>query len=210
VSTFAAQERQALADALLEAGPDAPTLCEGWTAHDLAAHLVARERRSDASAGLVVPFLAGYTERVRLQYVRRPFTDLVEQFRSGPPRFSPFAIPGVDGAANLAEYFVHCEDVRRAGTTWEPRPLAPELQDRLWKMLRAQARLAFRRSPVGVVLVRPDGERVSVGADGPHVVLSGEPSELLFYSFNRTGATKVTVDGQAEALRQFRAAKLGL
>ncbi len=36
--SHAADERQVLADALLEAGPEASTLCEGWTAHDLAAH----------------------------------------------------------------------------------------------------------------------------------------------------------------------------
>jgi uncharacterized protein (TIGR03085 family) len=210
VPTFAVQERQALADALLEVGPDAPTLCEGWDAHDLAAHVVAREHRGDASAGLVIPLLAGYTERVRLRYRRRPFGDLVEQLRSGPPRFSLFAVPGVDAAVNLGEYFVHCEDVRRAAPSWEPRDLPDAQQERFWTMLRTQSRLAFRRSPVGVVLVRPDGERVSVGADGPHVVLTGDPGELLFYSFNRTTAARVALDGPAEAVRQFRAAKLGL
>ena len=36
---FAALERAALCDALLEVGPDSPTLCDGWTSHDLAAHV---------------------------------------------------------------------------------------------------------------------------------------------------------------------------
>lgn len=47
------------------AGPDAPTLCEGWTARDLAAHLVVRERRLDAAPGILVPQLAGYTAKVQ-------------------------------------------------------------------------------------------------------------------------------------------------
>jgi len=45
------RERLELCDLLLELGPDAPTLCEGWTTADLAAHLVLREhfhRWSDA------------------------------------------------------------------------------------------------------------------------------------------------------------------
>jgi len=37
-------------------------LCEGWLTLDLAAHLVAREARSDAALGLVVPFLAGHLQ----------------------------------------------------------------------------------------------------------------------------------------------------
>jgi hypothetical protein len=39
-----AQERLELCDLLGELGPSVPTLLEGWTAHDLAAHLVLRER----------------------------------------------------------------------------------------------------------------------------------------------------------------------
>ena len=45
MSTHAKRERLLLADLLETAGPDAPTLCEGWTTRDLAAHVVVRERR---------------------------------------------------------------------------------------------------------------------------------------------------------------------
>ncbi len=64
--SLAQQERGTLSDLLLEYGPDAPTLCEGWTAADLAAHIVVRERRPDSGPGLVWPPMAGYTEKVRL------------------------------------------------------------------------------------------------------------------------------------------------
>ncbi|MGJ4074519.1 maleylpyruvate isomerase N-terminal domain-containing protein [Corynebacterium macclintockiae] len=45
-------EREALANLLQQSGPDAPTLCEGWSTRDLAVHLVIREYRPDAAAGL--------------------------------------------------------------------------------------------------------------------------------------------------------------
>ena len=49
--SYSREERRALCELLDETGPDAPTLCEGWTTGDLAAHLVLRERRPDAAAG---------------------------------------------------------------------------------------------------------------------------------------------------------------
>ena len=56
-------ERGRLCDLLLEVGPDAPTLCEGWTAADLAAHLVIRERKPLAAPGIVAGGKLGeYTE----------------------------------------------------------------------------------------------------------------------------------------------------
>ena len=210
VPTYAAQERAQLADALAAAGADAPTLCEGWTAQDLAAHLAARERRADSGPGLMLPFLAWYTERVRQGYLKQPFPALVELVRDGPPWFSGFALPGADSFANTVEFFVHGEDVQRGRPGWTARSLDPGLEDELWSRLKKQSRLMFRRSPVGVVLARDGGERVSVGADGPHVLLTGAPGELLLYAFGRTGAANVTVDGSADAVRQFQAARLGL
>src|SRR5262245_1019420 len=41
---FDAQERRGLCDILDEIGPSAPTLLDGWNTHDLAAHIVLRER----------------------------------------------------------------------------------------------------------------------------------------------------------------------
>ena len=38
-SSYVREERKALVASALRAGPDAPTLCEGWTARDLAAHV---------------------------------------------------------------------------------------------------------------------------------------------------------------------------
>ncbi len=128
--SFARDERSALCALLDETGPAAPTLCEGWRTLELAAHLVLRERRLDAAAGVLGGPLAGHTERVQRTLIERtPFPQLVAAIRSGPPRLSPFRIPGVDERANVVEYFVHHEDVRRAailGSSWGGRaaPLA--------------------------------------------------------------------------------------
>ena len=57
-------------------------MCEGWTTADLAAHLVARERRPDSGPGLVWPRLAGYTDKVRTTVRdRSSYEELVETNR---------------------------------------------------------------------------------------------------------------------------------
>ena len=70
MTRFARTERAAFADTLEEAGPDAPTLCTGWTTRDLAAHLVLRERRPDAAMGILIKGVAGHTQRVQDELAR--------------------------------------------------------------------------------------------------------------------------------------------
>ena len=126
--TFAKAERAALCDLFDQVGPDAPTLCEGWLTHDLAAHLWLRETDPVAAGGVVAKPLAGLLERRRAETKTRwPYAELVDKVRNGPARFSVFAIPGVDEGANTTEFFVHHEDVRRGGDTPDaPRDLGPE------------------------------------------------------------------------------------
>ena len=160
--SYARDERLALSALLAETGPDAPTLCAGWTTGDLAAHLVLRERRPDAAAGVIGGPLHGHTERVQSRMRQRiPFADLVQMFRTGPPKLSFMAIPGMDERANAVEYFVHHEDVRRAAPDWEPREIGRGESRVLWHRLRL-ARFMLRKAPVGVELARDDA-----GADGP-------------------------------------------
>ncbi len=209
MSGFSAQERQALVEALIEAGPDAPTLCEGWTAYDLAAHLVIRERRPEAALGAVIPPLARYTEKVRRDAMARPFAALVEQIRTGPPRLSPLSLPGVDENVNLLEHFIHCEDVRRGQPGWQARALSEELEEALWKRLSAVARMAMRRSPVPTRLVRPDGAEIATGGTGVPVRLHGAVGELVLYVAGRTSACDVELTGPDDAIKAFEAASLG-
>jgi uncharacterized protein (TIGR03085 family) len=110
---WANAERRALADALTAVGADAPTLCEGWTAADLAAHVYVREHRPDATLG-VLPLgpLSAYTERVMASALRvHGFDHLVQAIRRPPPLLR---VQKVDDTVNTVEMFVHTEDVRRA------------------------------------------------------------------------------------------------
>ena len=157
--SYSTDERRALCALLEKTGPDAPTLCEGWTTGDMAAHLVLRERRPDAAAGVAGGPLAGYTAHVQRRLKGRiPFADLVRMIRSGPPRLSVMALPGVDERANAVEFFVHHEDVRRGAPGWEPRELSRGESDMLWRRLRL-ARFMLRKAPVGVELARDDDIR---------------------------------------------------
>jgi uncharacterized protein (TIGR03085 family) len=206
----AAAQRAAFADACAELGPDAPTLCEGWATKDLVAHVYVREHRPDAAAG-VLPLgpLSAYTERVMASVLRvHTYDDLVEKVRT-PPRW--LAAIGLDDAVNTVEFFVHTEDARRANGR-EPRPTDDDLERWIWRRMRRQARVMFRRVPARVRLV-PDsahlvgGDPVEVGKGGPAVEVRGAPSELLLLAFNRKDAAKVNVVGDRDALMT---ARLGL
>lgn len=211
--THARDERAALCDLLAELGPGQPTLCAGWQTADLAAHLVLRERRPDAGAGVMGGPLAGYTRRVQDRLLARiPFAQLVEMIRTGPPRMSMFALPGMDERANVVEYFVHHEDIRRAQPGWQPREIGTDLADDLWRRLR-MARLMLRGAPVGVELVRADGGerpgrvRITAKAKTPVVTVTGDPAELTLWTMGRTSAANVRLDGSeadVEALRRWR------
>src|SRR5262245_54248525 len=142
----ASAEREQLSDLFLEVGPDAPTLCEGWQTRDLAAHLVLRDRRPDASGGIMFPALAARTERVQAEYAAKPWEELVELVRTGPPRWSPFSLGPVNDLVNGAEYFIHHEDVRRAVDGWEPRPADGTRDEALWRTLRFAVKRSYRRS----------------------------------------------------------------
>lgn len=203
-SEHARRERAELADLMDALGPDAPTLCEGWTTRDLAAHLVIREGRPDAAIGVVGGPTAGWTARVQEGEARKPYPVIVEKVRSGPPRLSPFAIPGADGMLNLVEFTVHHEDVIRAQPDWEPRELPTDLSDELWKRQAIPAKGAFRRSRTGVTFQRTDGPggvRVLNSAE-PMVTVSGTALELLMLAFGRR-AVRVAVDGPPDAVASF-------
>ena len=196
--------------ALEDVPATAGTLCAGWTALDLAAHVVARERRPDSTPGLVLPLLAGWTDRVRAGYARRPYPELIRLIAEGPPRTSLFALPGVDAAANLTEFLVHTEDVRRAQPGWTPRDLDPGLREAVWTGLRRSGRLLLRRCPVGVVLATDGGRRHVARTGDPAVTLTGAPEELLLLVAGRSGHARVEVTGPDDAVAAFRRAPLGL
>jgi uncharacterized protein (TIGR03085 family) len=214
---FARAEREALADALLEAGPQGPTLCAGWTAADLAAHLVIRDARPDAALGIILRPAARWTARVQTAVRdRTPFAQLVERVRTGPPIWSPLRIGPLDAAANTQEFFIHHEDVRRGGPRWEPRKLDELFADELWTHLRRSARFSFRPAPVGVTLVctaapgQPRRTVVAKPATPQMVTVTGEVGELLLFAAGRKDAARVEVTGDGAAVAGLRNAKLGV
>lgn len=206
VTRIVAAERAALADLLAEVGPDAPTLCEGWTTRDLAAHLVLRGSRPDAAGGILFPALAGHTRRVQAALAARPWETLVEQVRRRPPLF----IGPLDEPANRTEYFVHHEDVRRAQPGWEPRALPASYAAVLWRSVRLRARVVLRRTPASVTVTAPGHGSVSAGRGGPEVTLSGDPTELLIFLFGRQPHARVTLDGPAPVVERMRGARYGV
>jgi len=202
--SLAQQERQILCDLFVERGPDAATLCEGWTTADLAAHLVVRERRPDTGPGLVWPPLAGHTDKVRLAVRdRTPWEKLVETVRGGPPLLlRPF-----DGPMNTVEFFIHVEDVRRAKDGWEPRPISPELSDALWARVGPGG--MAKTVPATIVITSP-GRADKERGTGPRLTLSGDPGELMMFGAGRQRAARVEISGDAALVAQLRAASLGV
>jgi uncharacterized protein (TIGR03085 family) len=202
--SLAQQERRNLCDIFVELGPDAPTLCEGWTTADLAAHLVVRERRPDSGPGLVWPRLADYTDKVRTTVRdRTSWDELVATVRRGPPMLlRPF-----DGAMNTIEFFIHVEDVRRAQVGWEPRPLDPALADALWARVGPGG--MAKKVPATIVISSPGREDKERGS-GPRLRLAGDPGELTMFGAGRQGATRVEISGDATLAEQLRAASFGI
>lgn len=218
--TFAKDERASLCDLLLAVGPDAPTLCIGWTTHDLAAHLWIRETDPMGVPGMLVKPLAGLTDRRMTETKKRwPFPELVERIRNGPARFSVFALPGVDEPANTTEFFVHHEDVRRAGDEPAgPRELDAAVEDWMWRRLKLLGRAFFRRVPVGAVLERtpstgrPRGEPETIRAQSgaPIVTIVGKPSELMVFAFGRREPADVKLVGDSDAIASLWASDLSV
>ncbi|MCX4232934.1 TIGR03085 family metal-binding protein [Streptomyces sp. NPDC020707] len=211
MSTHAKRERLLLADLLEAEGPDAPTLCEGWNTRDLAAHVVVRERRPDAAGGILIKQLASRLDRVMAEFAAKPYEELIQLIRTGPPRFSPFNLKQIDEASNAIEFYVHTEDVRRARPDWVPRVLDPVFQDALWSRLERVARMMGRGAPTGLVLRRPDGQTVVAHKGTPVVTVTGDPSELVLFAHGRQSVADVEVDGDKDAITKLQETKqLGL
>jgi uncharacterized protein (TIGR03085 family) len=212
MTRHAQSERLLLCDELDRLGPDQPTLCEGWETRDLAAHLLVREHRPDLSAGRFVPFLSGHLDKEQGRIAHGDYAALVDRVRRGAPAWNPMAHPKVDEVANLVEFFVHHEDVRRAQPVWEPRELSEQLSGKLWTALRRSARLMFRKAPTGIVLIAKGQGRHAAKLPDEHgtVVLRGTPAELVLYAYGRKGVARVELQGDADDVAALEGTHLGI
>jgi uncharacterized protein (TIGR03085 family) len=208
--TFSHDERLELCDDALAAGPDAPTMCDGWTVADLVAHLYIRENDPLAALGVVIPALKDFTaRRMAAALSRYGFAGLVEAVRNGPGRWSPFQV--FDEVANSLEMYVHHEDIRRAGADASPRDLGAAVENDLWGRI-GMARMGFRKAPVGVVLERSDAHGTTVRAKpgSSTVTLVGTPSELILYAVGRRTVADVRLIGDPDSVAALESVSINL
>ncbi len=203
-SDLAQQERATLCDLFVELGPAAPTLCDGWVTADLAAHLVARERRADSGPGLVWAPLAAHTDKVRRSIRDRiPWDQLIASVRRGPPLLlRPF-----DAPMNTVEFFIHVEDVRRAQPDWDVRPLSSEMADALWARVGAGGMAKKVSATIELVA---QGREPKIKGSGPRLEIRGDPGEQTLFGSGRQSAARVDIDGDPALVAQLRSARLGI
>ncbi len=202
-------ERAAICDEFERAGPDRPTLCEGWNSRDLLAHLLVRERQPWAASGIMISALAPITDKAMAGYADTAWPNMIDELRKGPPPWSPYRIGKVDEVGNGAEYFVHHEDLRRGEAGWEPRAADVNRDAQLWGLLSSMARILFRRTNVGVVLQRPEGAQQVVSTGQGLVTVVGDPGELVLHAFGRDAA-RVEIKGLPADVEAYRASPGGL
>lgn len=209
--TFSDVQRHKLVHLLREVGPDAPTLCEGWTTLDLIIHLVIRENYPLAAAGMMVPQLsaklAAQTQQLKATV---PYTELVDRWERGS-RLWPVA--KADRWLNAVEHFVHYEDVSRAqpGKADQPQHVDRADEQALLRGLKSMSKMLLRSSTVPVV-VQPDGWPRVVVHDTRGVVhngsgvatVSGPVGEIVLWLFGRDVA-QVTVDDVSAGIRRSQA-----
>lgn len=206
--TAAARERAALVETMRAAGPDAPTLCGDWTTRDLAAHLVLRERRPDAAAGIMISKLAGYTARKQSELAARTeWPELLGLVAAGPPLYSPFKL--LDPLVNTTEMFIHHEDVRRAAQAWQPRELDGDLANALRRQVRLAVRMSLGRAPAAVTVRDSAGTELATIGKGQECVITGPPPELLLFLSGRDAAA-VAFTADEDTIGAVRAARRGL
>ncbi|GMA41935.1 maleylpyruvate isomerase family mycothiol-dependent enzyme [Mobilicoccus caccae] len=199
--TAALRDRQKdrFCDALAAVEATAPTLCEGWDAHDLAIHLWILKHDPASWPGdfLPVPPLQ-QTSRERARRIRERWTyaDLIERLRADPGSIACMPLDALEGHRHaLGEYFMHTLDITRANGLPEVAP-DDELEDALWRRVKAAALALHLVKTPGLVLRRPNGDSARIGPRwrGREVVVTGEPGELMCWVYGRGAVADVTVE----------------
>lgn len=202
------QGREALCATLERVGEDAPTLCEGWRAIDLASHLVVRERDPWTAPVILCGRLSAMVHRLTAKEQLRGFDRVVGRLRGGPPwlfRSTPLTV-----RLNTVEDWIHHQDVLRANGI-EPEPPSPAMTDVLWHGIRSTGTVAsLRLDDVGVDAVATDGRRVTVKKGRQVVEVIGDPGEIVLFLTGRTSVARVELRGPADAVERLRGSRLRL
>lgn len=210
------EERRALCTTFEQVGPGAPTLCEGWTASSIAAHLVVSESLGGLPLGVSYPIrrmigaratqatlrrMGGGIQRANERTERRGWTWLLERLRPGPPAL--YALPAL-ALIRLPEAWVHHEDVRRAADP-TPRPTTDQVDEALAESMAALTRMPELAVPRrGLRAVLPDGRSFQT-SDDVRVTVTGPPGEVLLWMAGRRSVAAVTVDGADEDVEALAA-----
>lgn len=199
-------ERHALVETLLAADPLAPTLCEGWQVRHLAVHLLLRRHRPWALTGSTLATMALEIETpAQLQRT-------VQEFDTPIVGLSPLRLMDETFAdpANLGEYVIHHEDVRRGQIQILGRAAAPPVPARefpapmaaaLLEQSARFARMRLRRAEVGVVFEVPDGPATVVRPGPRPVTASGSPADLALLASGRARAATISWSGPSEQVQ---------
>lgn len=199
---YARDERLSLAALMFDVGPDAPTLCEGWTVRDLAVHLVIRDRRPFALPGNASPQLAErfpsldrYKTSVETEFTEMPFEQLVGLMAEGAPIWSPAKLSSVDRLMNTAEFLVHHEDVRRAADDWQPRSLSWDMQMSVWPLLKMLALPQALSIGKHLIFDAPGFAGTTAGPKTKGIMkITGKPLEILLWAYGRKDHAIVEVE----------------
>lgn len=197
--------RSRLVDAFRRVPPTAPTVCEGWQARHLAAHVVLRER---AIARLGLSLAQGrdlaYERGEQIEDLVS-YEALIDQVADGPGKTSPMEwIP----AANVFEFEVHTLDVDRgSGLPDHPSHVPEPIAGQLWSSVRTMASLRFSRAAsrggVGVIFVVDDGPRAVIARGGSSVVVRGSVAELALMASGRSRVSLARLGGPESAVASF-------
>jgi uncharacterized protein (TIGR03083 family) len=196
-------EREDLLELLEQLAPEdwqAPSLCAGWTVHDVVAHVLSydelgpRQLASRFARGL---FLVDRVNAVGLsEYAPRSPAELVELLRG---HLTPAGLPaGMGGAIALTDGLVHQQDIRRP--LGRPRTIPA---DRLVPALRTAM---FGPVLRGVLRVR-DVRLVATDIDwtfgrGPEVHGTGE-ALLMAVAGRAAVADELTGPGRDRVVRRL-------
>ena len=199
-------ERNELLRTLADVGADAPTLCNDWSASDLAAHLVASERYAGVPLAISYPLRGVLPTRVVVAAMRslqnvsqrqlgrakaHGWSWLLERLAVGPPAAFGW---GSIGLVRLVEEWIHHEDIRRANGLPTRQP-SPDLDEALWEAGTLLTGFAeFRPGRDGIEAVLPNGRTRRIG-NISRARVEGTPGEILLFVAGRVTVAQVNVTG---------------
>lgn len=205
VVAAALEEHRAMADTLTDVGPGAPTLLDGWTTTELAAHLASID-----VAGGVVLFLGRQlitrvyprptrgsrklAARALERAMAKGYDWTVDRVRS--PHKLPMRAGG--GPVAIFEVFVHHQDVLRADPALPPRAAPPGLATCLpWL-------LAFHAKRLEGIRLEIETEAGRDGAgQGTPVAIRGEAGEVVLWLAGRAPHCAVEVEADPAVLERL-------